>query len=78
MTTVLIYMTKVAFYLAAFYLVYTLMLSSDTLHMRNRAFILLSVLAALLLPFITIKTNNPVNLPLFGKNFFGDNSLQFR
>ena len=69
MTTVLIYMTKVAFYLAMFYLVYTLMLSSDTLHKRNRAFIILSVLAALLLPLITIRTNNPVNLPIFGRTF---------
>lgn len=55
-------MIKAAFYLAAFYLVYTLLLSRDTLYRRNRAYILFSVIAAFILPFITIRTNTPVNL----------------
>ncbi len=55
-------MIKAAFYLAAFYLVYTLLLSRDTLYRRNRAYILFSVTAAFILPLITIRTNTPVNL----------------
>jgi TonB family protein len=60
-------MIKAAFYLAAFYMVYSILLSKDTLYRRNRTFILISVFAALGLPFITIHTSNPVNIPLFGK-----------
>jgi TonB family protein len=67
MNPLLIYMIKAAFYLAAFYLVYSLLLSMDTLYRRNRLFILLSVLAALVLPLITIQTNRPVNIQFFGK-----------
>jgi TonB family protein len=60
-------MIKASVYLGAFYIVYSLLLSKDTLYSRNRTFILFSVLAALVLPFITIYTSNPVNFPLFGK-----------
>jgi TonB family protein len=60
-------MVKAAFYLGAFYLVYSILLSKDTMYGRNRAFILVSVLAALMLPLITIHTGKPVNIPLFGK-----------
>jgi TonB family protein len=60
-------MTKVAIYLAAFYLVYTFLLSRDTLYQRNRIFILFSVLSALMLPLITIEINKPLGLPIFGK-----------
>jgi TonB family protein len=60
-------MIKAAFYLAAFYLVYTLLLSRDTMYRRNRVFILFSVFSALLLPFITIQTSKPINFPIFGK-----------
>jgi TonB family protein len=67
MNTLLIYMAKAAFYMAAFYLVYYLMLSKDTFYSRNRAFILFSILAALILPFITIQTNQQVTIPVFGK-----------
>lgn len=67
MNALLIYMIKVAVYLAGFFLVYRLFLSSDTLYSRNRTFILLSVISALILPFITIQTNKPLNFPLFGK-----------
>jgi TonB family protein len=60
-------MIKAAFYLAAFYMVFSFFLSRDTFYKRNRIFILLSVFSSLMLPLITIRTNNPVNLPLFGK-----------
>ena len=67
MSPVLLYIIKVAFYIAAFYLVYSIFLSRDTLYARNRAFILLSIAASLILPLITIQTDKPVNLPLFGR-----------
>jgi bla regulator protein BlaR1 len=67
MSPLLIYIIKAACYTAAFYLVYSLLLSKDTLYGRNRAFILLSVLSAIVLPLITIKTSMPVRFPLFGK-----------
>jgi TonB family protein len=60
-------MIKTAFYIAAFYLVYSLFLSRDTLYGRNRAFVLLSLLSSLVLPLITMRTGTPVNFPLFGK-----------
>lgn len=60
-------MIKAAVYLAAFYMVFSFLLSRDTLYNRNRTFILLSVFSALFLPLITIQTNSPVNLPFFGK-----------
>jgi TonB family protein len=66
MNTLLIYMVKAAFYMAAFYFVYSLMLSKDTLYKRNRAFIILSVISAFLLPLITIYTSRPVTIPFFG------------
>ncbi len=59
-------MIKAAFYLAAFYLLYSVLLSRDTLYRRNRAFILFSIISSLILPLITIQTNRPVNL-FFGK-----------
>jgi hypothetical protein len=60
-------MIKAVSYMAAFYLVYSVMLSSDTLYRRNRVFILISVISALLLPLITIQTHKPINIPVFGK-----------
>ncbi len=67
MNTLLIYMLKAALYTSAFYMVYSLLLSKDTLYSRNRSFILLSVIASLVLPLITIETEKPFNLPVFGK-----------
>jgi TonB family protein len=67
MDTLLIYMAKAAVYLAGFYLVYRLFLSRDTLYSRNRNYILLSVISALILPLITIQTSKPLNIPVFGK-----------
>ena len=60
-------MIKASIYLGAFYVVYSLLLTRDTLYSRNRIFILFSVLAALVLPFITIYTSKSVNIPFFGK-----------
>jgi len=60
-------MVKVAVYLAAFYLVYSLLLSRDTSYVRNRAFILLSFASALLFPLITFQTVKPLNIQFFGK-----------
>jgi bla regulator protein blaR1 len=61
-------MIKAALYLAAFYLVYSMFLSSDTLYRRNRAFILIVLLLSFILPLITIQTNKPVNFLFFGKS----------
>lgn len=60
-------MVKVAVYMAAFYLVYSIMLSRDTSYSRNRAFILLSLITALIFPFITLQTIKPWNIQFFGK-----------
>ena len=60
-------MIKVAVYMLAFYIVYSLFLSRDTSYSRNRAFVLLSLLSALILPFITFQTIKPLNIQLFGK-----------
>jgi TonB family protein len=67
MSTLLIYMVKVAAYLAAFYLIYSLMLSRDTTFSRNRAYILISVAAALLFPLIKFQTVKPLDIQFFGK-----------
>jgi TonB family protein len=67
MNALLIYEVKTAFYILAFYLAYDIFLSKDTMHSRNRAYILVSLVAALLLPLITIQTSKPVNIPFFGK-----------
>jgi TonB family protein len=60
-------MTKVAIYLIAFYLVYSLLLSHDTSYGRNRAFILISFVLALLLPIIHFQTHKPIGIQFFGK-----------
>ena len=60
-------MIKVALYLIAFYLVYSIMLSRDTSYSRNRAYILLSLLSALIFPLIKLQTIKPLNIQFFGK-----------
>jgi TonB family protein len=60
-------MLKVSVYMIAFYLVYSIMLSRDTTYGRNRAFILLSLFMALVLPLITLQTMKPWNIQYFGK-----------
>ncbi len=67
MNTLFIYMVKVAVYMFAFYLVYSIMLSKDTSYSRNRIFILLSLGSALFLPLITLQTLKPLNIQFFGK-----------
>jgi TonB family protein len=60
-------MIKSAVYMTAFYVVYSLMLSRDTSYTRNRLFILLSLLSALVLPLITLQSIRPWNIKFFGK-----------
>ena len=60
-------MVKVAVYMIAFYLVYSIMLSRDTSYGRNRIYILLSLLSALIFPLITLQTLKPWNIQFFGK-----------
>jgi TonB family C-terminal domain len=60
-------MIKVALYLIAFYLVYSIMLSRDTSYSRNRAYILLSLLSAMIFPLINLQTIKPLNIQFFGK-----------
>lgn len=67
MNILLIYMIKAAVYLTGFFLVYRLFLSRDTLYSRNRLYILVSVISAMILPLITIQTSRPLNIPVFGK-----------
>lgn len=67
MNPLIIYTAKTAVYLAAFYLVYHIFLHHDTMHGRNRAFIILSVLAAMVLPLITVHTSRPLNFTVFGR-----------
>jgi len=67
MNILLIYMIKVAVHLTAFYLVYSLLLSKDTTYSRNRVFILLSLIASLILPLITIRTGKTLDIQIFGR-----------
>lgn len=67
MNSILLYLIKSTFYGAAFYVVYYCLLGKDTLYSRNRAFILVSIISAMILPFITIHTKQQVNIGLFGK-----------
>jgi TonB family protein len=67
MIPLLIYIIKASVYLAAFYAVYALLLSKDTMYGRNRFYVLLSIIFSLVLPIITIDTGRSLNLPVFGK-----------
>jgi TonB family protein len=67
MNILLIYMVKVGIYLAAFYLVYFLLLSRDTTYSRNRAYILLSLAFAVIFPMISFQTLKPLNIQQFGR-----------
>jgi TonB family protein len=60
-------MVKAAVYMMAFYLVYSVLLSRDTTYGRNRAYILISLAAAFILPCITFHPATPVNIGFFGK-----------
>lgn len=67
MNPLIIYTAKAAVYLTAFWIVYRIFLHRDTMHGRNRAFIIISVVSAMILPLITVHTSKPLNLPIFGK-----------
>lgn len=69
MNTLIIYIVKVSIYLIALYLVYSLMLKKDTTHGRNRAFIIISVISALLLPLFTFRAINTPDIRIFGRFF---------
>jgi TonB family protein len=71
MNLIIIYMVKVAIYMIAFYLVYSLILNKDTSHGRNRAFLLMSLISALILPLITFETFKPLDIQFFGKLLSG-------
>jgi len=60
-------MVKVGVYLAAFYLVYSLLLSRDTTYARNRAYILLSLAFAITFPLISFQTGKPLGIQQFGR-----------
>jgi TonB family protein len=60
-------MIKTAFYLAGFYLVYSIFLSRDTLYVRNRLFIIFSVISSFILPFFSFILNDQQNISYFGK-----------
>jgi len=67
MNALLVYMFKAALYLSAFYLIYSIMLSRDTSYARNRAFILLSLASAMILPNFTLQNIKPFDIQFFGK-----------
>jgi TonB family protein len=60
-------MVKVGVYLAAFYLVYSLLLSRDTTYARNRAYIPLSLAFAITFPLISFQTGKPLGIQQFGR-----------
>lgn len=67
MSLLIVYLIKSAIYLGAFYLVYALLLSRDTSYLRNRIFIIVSLILALVLPLITFHTPKPLDIQKFGK-----------
>ncbi|MCJ7447007.1 MAG: M56 family metallopeptidase [Bacteroidales bacterium] len=71
MNPVLLYIVKAAFCVTAFYLFYLFFLGRDTMYERNRIFILLSFLSALILPLVTIQTKQPLDIQFFGKDLTG-------
>ncbi len=60
-------MVKTAIYLAGLYLIYFIFLSKDTKYGRNRAFIILSVVAAFILPLISVNVGEQSGFYYFGK-----------
>lgn len=67
MAGLLLYIMKSSVYLAAFYIIYSLLLRRDTIHKRNRVFILLSLALSLSLPFFSLNTFKPVDAQVFGR-----------
>ena len=60
-------MLKAALYLTVFYLLYAILLSSDTSYGRNRTFILLSLVSSMILPNFTLQNIKPLDIQFFGK-----------
>jgi TonB family protein len=60
-------MIKVAVFLTAFYLVYYFLLKNDTTYVRNRIFIILSILLSFIFPFINLHTSKPLDIQVFGR-----------
>ena len=61
-------MVKTALYIAGFYLVYFLFLSSDTNYLRNRVFLLSSALLSFMLPLVTLGISEQSGIFYLGKN----------
>ncbi len=68
MSTLLIYMVKVALCLSVLFMIYYLFLSRDTMYRRNRIFIVLALSLSLILPLIKIQTQQPIDLQVFGRD----------
>lgn len=71
MNPLLIYTIKASFCLASFYLFYILFLDRDTLYSRNRIFLLLSLAASHLLPFIVIPLKQAGEIQFAGIDLSG-------
>ncbi|MDX9810815.1 MAG: M56 family metallopeptidase [Bacteroidales bacterium] len=67
MNAFLVFLFKSSLYTAVFYMAYALFLSRDTMYRRNRSYILVSVAASLILPFVTIDMGSSESFPVFGK-----------
>ena len=67
MITMQIYIVKVAIYMTAFYIIYLLLLRKDTAYGRNRAFLLLSLIASAFLPSLELNTGKPLDIQVVGK-----------
>ncbi len=63
------HMAKTAIYMAGFYLIYRTLLSKDTMFIRNRFYIILTALAAFILPFVAFETENQIKIPIIGRIF---------
>jgi len=62
------YAGKAALCTAVFYLFFLIFLGRDTMYSRNRIFIILSLISAVVLPFVIIRTEQPLNIQFFGKD----------
>jgi len=71
MNPILLYTGKAALCITVFYLFFLFFLGRDTMYARNRIFILLSFISALILPFVIIRTQNPLDIQFFGKDLTG-------
>lgn len=67
MAGIFLYIMKSSVYLAAFYIIYSLLLRRDTIHKRNRAYILLSMALSLSLPFFSLNAFKPADTQVFGR-----------